>query len=79
MAEPDMLQAGLHVLAVEAGKPDLWKSRRTSSNRPFSDPNVKGAGSRPILYKAERAGTVCFCDCKRSAGALLYDNTRQTR
>lgn len=70
-------QKSPYAVDVEAGKSYWWCSCGKSDKQPFCSGAHKGSEFTPIEYKATTTGTVYFCGCKQSAGALC-DGTHKS-
>ena len=63
---------------VAAGRQYWWCACGRSAKQPFCDGSHKDTGFTPIMYEADKSGTVWFCGCKRTNSRPLCDGTHQT-
>ena len=78
MAAPVIANHIGYCLEVKAGKRYLWCSCGRSAKQPFCDGSHKDTGFTPIMYEADKSGTVWFCGCKATKSRPLCDGTHQT-
>ena len=46
-----------------------------SKNQPLCDGSHKGSGLGPMVYKADKTGTVYFCGCRQSQNLPFCDGS----
>ena len=63
---------------VTAGRQYWWCACGRSAKQPFCDGSHKDTGFTPIMYEADKSGTVWFCGCKATNSRPLCDGTHQT-
>jgi CDGSH-type Zn-finger protein len=63
---------------VAAGRQYWWCACGRSAKQPFCDGSHKDTGFTPIMYEADKSGTVWFCGCKATKSRPLCDGTHQT-
>lgn len=75
MTEPVVAQKGPFSVEVESGKKYFWCACGRSAKQPFCDGTHKDTGFSPVVYVADKAGTVFFCGCKHSDRKPVCDGT----
>lgn len=78
MSEPVVAQAAPFETKVEEGKRYAWCACGRSQKQPFCDGSHKGTGLTPVVFQAEKTGTVYFCGCKQTHGKPYCDGTHST-
>jgi CDGSH-type Zn-finger protein len=63
---------------VTAGRQYWWCACGRSANQPYCDGSHKETGFTPVMYQADKSGTVWFCGCKQTKSRPLCDGTHQT-
>ncbi|MCP4442621.1 MAG: hypothetical protein GY810_27245 [Aureispira sp.] len=59
------------------GKKYLWCKCGLSKTQPFCDGNHHGTAFKPVLFEAQKTGTVQLCNCKHTAKAPFCDNSHK--
>ena len=75
MAEPTIPQKAPYGVEVEEGKKYFWCSCGESSNQPYCDGSHKGSDFTPVMYEADKTGTVWMCGCKKTNGSPMCDGS----
>ena len=63
---------------VTAGRQYWWCACGQSANQPYCDGSHKTTSFTPVMYQADKSGTVWFCGCKQTKSHPLCDGTHQT-
>ena len=75
MADPKIAQKAPYGVEVEEGKKYFWCSCGESSNQPYCDGSHKGSEFAPVMYQADKTGTVWMCGCKATGGSPMCDGS----
>ena len=75
MTEPVIAARDPKAVDVEAGKTYAWCACGKSQKQPFCDGSHAGSTFTPVIYRAEKTGTVYFCMCKHSKARPLCDGS----
>ena len=73
--QPVVAQKSPYAVEVEAGKNYYWCACGRSKSQPFCDGSHKGTGLEPLVYTADKSGSVYFCGCKQSGNPPLCDGS----
>lgn len=75
MAEAKIAQKAPYPVEVEEGKKYAWCACGESSNQPYCDGSHAGGEFAPVMYQAEKTGTVYMCGCKATGGSPMCDGS----
>ncbi|TNE38508.1 MAG: CDGSH iron-sulfur domain-containing protein [Alphaproteobacteria bacterium] len=75
MTQAKIAQKGPYEVEVEAGKRYFWCACGRSAKQPFCDGSHSVTDLRPVVYRAEKSGTLYFCGCKQTGDKPLCDGT----
>ena len=75
MADPVIAQKAPYKVDVEAGKKYWWCVCGRSAKQPFCDGAHKDTGLQPMMFQAEKTGSVWLCGCKSTAKKPFCDGT----
>ena len=78
MVDPVIAQRSPYGVDVEQGKTYAWCACGRSANQPFCDGSHKGGPFTPVVFKADKAGTLFFCGCKRTKTRPLCDGSHKS-
>jgi CDGSH iron-sulfur domain-containing protein 3 len=78
MVDPVIAQPSPYGIDVEQGKTYAWCACGQSASQPFCDGSHKGGPFTPVIYKADRSGTLFFCGCKRTKNKPLCDGSHKS-
>ena len=78
MDQAKIAQKSPFAAEVTAGRQYYWCACGRSAKQPFCDGSHKDTGFTPIMYEADKSGTVWFCGCKATNSRPLCDGTHQT-
>jgi CDGSH iron-sulfur domain-containing protein 3 len=68
-------QTGPFAVEVRAGRTYVWCACGRSARQPFCDGSYAPTGLVPVVFRAERDGTVYLCGCKASQGRPFCDSS----
>ena len=75
MAEPIAAQKSPYKVDLEAGKKYWWCVCGRSAKQPYCDGGHKDTGLQPLMFQAEKTGSVWLCGCKSTAKKPFCDGT----
>lgn len=75
MDKPIAVQDAPYDIEVEEGKTYAWCACGKSANQPFCDGSHSGTEFSPVMYTADKTGTVFFCGCKKTNNQPLCDGS----
>jgi len=78
MVDPVIAQRSPYGVEVVQGKTYAWCACGRSANQPFCDGSHKGGPFTPVVYKADKSGTVFLCGCKRTKTRPLCDGSHKS-
>ncbi len=78
MVDPVIAQRSPYGVDLVEGQTYAWCACGRSANQPFCDGSHKGSPFVPIVYKAEKSGTVFLCGCKRTKTRPLCDGSHKS-
>ena len=62
---------------VKEGEKYFWCQCGRSKLQPFCDGSHKGTDFTPVMYTADKDGTVYFCGCKQTKNQPLCDGSHK--
>ena len=62
---------------VKEGEKYFWCQCGKSMLQPFCDGSHKGTDFTPVMYTADKDGTVYFCGCKQTKNQPLCDGSHK--
>jgi CDGSH iron-sulfur domain-containing protein 3 len=74
-SEAHIAQKEPYAVEVEEGRRYVWCSCGHSQNQPYCDGTHRSTSFLPLVYAAEKTGTVYFCGCKQTKNSPLCDGS----
>ena len=75
---PKIAQRGSYAVEVKEGKHYAWCACGHSKTQPLCDGSHSAVGMAPVVFKAEKSGTVYLCGCKHSKNSPFCDGTHSS-
>ncbi|MDD9876370.1 MAG: CDGSH iron-sulfur domain-containing protein [Magnetovibrio sp.] len=77
-SEPNCAQKGPYEEEVIEGRPYFWCTCGHSQTQPFCNGTHRATSFLPMVYNAEKTGTVYFCGCKKTKTPPFCDGTHNS-
>ena len=75
MDQPVVAQRGPFALDVETGRKYAWCRCGRSGTQPVCDGSHSPTDLKPVVFAAEKTGTVYLCGCKNTGNQPFCDGT----